>query len=46
MSLAQEAHPGVSAEASPVLEYAQQTLAVAEADIRKLIHDPVELFTH
>ena len=27
------------------LAYARQTLAVAEADIRKLIHDPIELFT-
>jgi ABC-2 type transport system permease protein len=29
----------------PIIDYARQTLAVAEADIRKLIHDPVELFT-
>jgi ABC-2 type transport system permease protein len=27
------------------LGYARQTLAVAEADIRKLIHDPIELLT-
>ena len=45
MSRAHEALPAASAEVSPVFEYAQQTLAVAEADIRKLIHDPVELFT-
>jgi len=45
MSRAHEALPAVSAEVSPVLEYAQQALAVAEADIRKLIHDPIELFT-
>jgi ABC-2 type transport system permease protein len=29
----------------PAIAHARQTLAVAEADIRKLIHDPVELFT-
>jgi ABC-2 type transport system permease protein len=29
----------------PGAAYTRQTLAVAEADIRKLIHDPVELFT-
>lgn len=34
-----------SAEIFPGEEFARQTLAVAEADIRKLIHDPVELFT-
>jgi ABC-2 type transport system permease protein len=45
MSRAHEALPAASAEVSPVFEYAQQALAVAEADIRKLIHDPVELFT-
>jgi ABC-2 type transport system permease protein len=45
MSRAHEALPGVSADVSPVWEYTQQTLAVAEADIRKLIHDPVELLT-
>ena len=38
-------HTGVSAEAFPGAEFARQTMAVAEADIRKLIHDPVELFT-
>jgi ABC-2 type transport system permease protein len=45
MSRAHEALPAVSAEASPVVEYTQQALAVAEADIRKLMHDPMELFT-
>lgn len=34
-----------SVEIFPGAEFARQTLAVAEADIRKLIHDPVELFT-
>lgn len=34
-----------SAEIFPGQEFVRQTLAVAEADIRKLIHDPVELFT-
>ena len=29
----------------PGAEFARQTLAVAEADIRKLIHDPIELLT-
>jgi ABC-2 type transport system permease protein len=29
----------------PGAAYARQTMAVAEADIRKLVHDPVELFT-
>jgi ABC-2 type transport system permease protein len=32
-------------EEFPAIAYARQTLAVAEADIRKLIHDPVELLT-
>src|ERR1700720_3162563 len=32
-------------EPFPGANYLRQTLAVAEADIRKLIHDPVELFT-
>jgi ABC-2 type transport system permease protein len=40
-----EAHQGVSADFFPGSEFARQTLAVAEADVRKLIHDPVELFT-
>ena len=33
------------AEPFPGANYLRQTLAVAEADVRKLIHDPVELFT-
>src|ERR1700752_679564 len=32
-------------EPFPGANYLRQTFAVAEADIRKLIHDPVELFT-
>jgi ABC-2 type transport system permease protein len=35
----------VSAEPFSGSEFARQTLAVAEADVRKLIHDPIELFT-
>jgi ABC-2 type transport system permease protein len=34
-----------SDSAPPGIGYLQQTLAVAEADIRKLIHDPIELLT-
>jgi ABC-2 type transport system permease protein len=45
MQHAYAAPHGVSAEAFPGEEFARQTLAVAEADIRKLIHDPVELLT-
>jgi len=45
MPLAHEAHPNAWAEPFPGANYLRQTLAVAEADIRKLIHDPVELFT-
>src|SRR6195256_349512 len=33
------------AEALPGASYLRFTFAVAEADVRKLIHDPVELFT-
>jgi ABC-2 type transport system permease protein len=33
------------AEPFPGASYLRQTLAVAEADVRKLIHDPVELLT-
>ncbi len=33
------------AEPFPGANYLRQTLAVAEADLRKLIHDPVELLT-
>jgi len=44
MQHAQEALQGVSAE-FPGSEFVRQTMAVAEADIRKLVHDPIELFT-
>ena len=40
-----EAPPSASAEPFPGAEFLRQTMAVAEADIRKLIHDPVELLT-
>src|ERR1700719_3657596 len=33
------------AEPFPGANYLRQTLAVAEADVRKLVHDPVELLT-
>ena len=45
MSHAQDSLASVSDNAFPAVAYARQTLAVAEADIRKLIHDPVELLT-
>src|SRR5215469_8936159 len=45
MPLAHEARPSAWAEPFPGANYLRQTMAVAEADIRKLIHDPVELFT-
>src|SRR5579863_7841474 len=45
MPLAQESHLNAWAEPFPGVNYLRQTLAVAEADVRKLIHDPVELFT-
>src|SRR5258707_3963509 len=45
MPLAQESQLNGWAEPFPGANYLRQTLAVAEADIRKLIHDPVELFT-
>jgi ABC-2 type transport system permease protein len=45
MSLAHEAPLSDWAEPFPGANYLRQTLAVAESDIRKLIHDPVELFT-
>jgi len=44
MQHAYEAPRSVSAD-FPGVEFARQTMAVAEADIRKLVHDPVELFT-
>lgn len=45
MSHAHELPHNVLDEQFPAIAYARQTLAVAEADIRKLIHDPVELLT-
>src|SRR3984885_8100538 len=45
MSLAQESHLNAWAEPFPGANYLRQTMAVAEADIRKLIRDPIELFT-
>ncbi len=45
MPHAQESHLNVWAEPFPGANYLRQTFAVAEADIRKLVHDPVELFT-
>jgi ABC-2 type transport system permease protein len=45
MSHAHEVLPSVSAEEFPPIAFARQTFAVAEADIRKLMHDPVELLT-
>src|SRR5271169_666672 len=45
MSLAHESQLSEWAEPFPGANYLRQTLAVAEADVRKLIHDPVELFT-
>jgi ABC-2 type transport system permease protein len=45
MQHAREVPQSASAEQFPGVEFARQTLAVAEADIRKLIHDPFELLT-
>src|SRR6202790_5827385 len=45
MPHAQESQLSGWAEPFPGANYLRQTLAVAEADLRKLVHDPVELFT-
>src|SRR6202158_5770772 len=45
MPLAHESHLNAWVEPFPGANSLRQTLAVAEADIRKLIHDPFELFT-
>ncbi len=45
MSHAHDSLHSVWDDKYPVVSYARQTLAVAEADIRKLTHDPVELLT-
>ena len=45
MSNEHAASPAVWSEAEPSFLFLRQMLAVAEADIRKLMHDPVELLT-
>ena len=45
MPHAQESQLSDWAEPFPGASYLRQTLAVAEADLRKLVHDPVELLT-
>ena len=45
MQHAQEVPASDWVESIPGAAYLRQTLAVAEADLRKLVHDPVELFT-
>src|ERR1700720_3304940 len=45
MPLAHESHLNAWVEPFPGASYLRQTFAIAEADVRKLIHDPVELFT-
>src|SRR6202045_771325 len=45
MSSVPEALPNVSAEEFPAIAFTRQTFAVGEADVRKLVHDPVELLT-
>jgi ABC-2 type transport system permease protein len=45
MSHARGALPAAWSEGAGRFAFLRQTSAVAEADIRKLIHDPVELFT-
>jgi ABC-2 type transport system permease protein len=45
MSHVQESLVNEWAEPFPGASYLRQTFAVAEADLRKLMHDPVELFT-
>jgi ABC-2 type transport system permease protein len=45
MSSERELRPVVWVEIGKPIDFARQTFAVAEADVRKLIHDPVELFT-
>jgi ABC-2 type transport system permease protein len=45
MPLVHESHLNEWVEPFPGANYVRQTLAVAEADVRKLIHDPIELFT-
>lgn len=45
MPLARESQFSEWVEPFPGANYLRQTLAVAEADVRKLVHDPVELLT-
>src|SRR3984885_14420912 len=45
MSLAHDSLVNDWAEPFPGANYLRQTMAVAEADLRKLVHDPVELLT-
>src|ERR1700675_3897139 len=45
MPHAQESQFSDWAEPFPGVNYLRQTLAVAEADLRKLVHDPIELLT-
>src|SRR5271167_4927020 len=45
MSLAHESQLSEWAEPFPGANYLRQTFAIAEADVRKLVHDPVELLT-
>src|SRR5579862_6120487 len=45
MSLAHESHLSDWAEPFPGTTYIRQMLAIAEADVRKLVHDRVELLT-
>jgi len=45
MSNEHAALPAVWSDAEPPFLFLRQMLAVAEADIRKLIHDPIELLT-
>jgi len=45
MQHAHDSHLSDWAEPFPGLNYLRQTMAVAEADVRKLVHDPVELLT-
>ena len=45
MSHAHDSQPNDWAEPFPGANYMRQTMAVAEADVRKLVHDPVELLT-
>jgi len=45
MSLAHDSPVSAWVDPFPGAAYIRQTMAVAEADVRKLIHDPVELLT-